>query len=78
MQPLPFADEKLVDDLRRAFFDPMIGGWPLIHWEWIFCLDPLSRGLDIEGEWPDSEHRRVVLHTEEGSRELSEKIEASS
>lgn len=65
---------KLMEDLQRAFFDPMIGGWPLIHWEWIFCLDPASRGITVTGEWPASPNRRVTLHTITSSRDLDEGI----
>jgi hypothetical protein len=65
---------KLIDDVYRAFFDPMIGGWPLIHWEWIFCLDPASSGITVTGEWPASPDRRVTLHTSTGSRDLVEGI----
>ena len=64
--------EKLMDDLERAFYDPMIGGWPLIHWEWIFCLDPSSHSITVVGEWPDNPNRSVTLHTDETSRELEE------
>jgi hypothetical protein len=65
---------KLMDDVRRAFFDPMIGGWPLIHWEWVFCLDPASCGVTVTGEWPESPNRRVTLHTSTSSRDLDEGI----
>lgn len=68
----PDITPKLVEDVSRAFFDPMIGGWPLIHWEWIFCLDPSSLGITVTGEWPESPNRRVVLHTHSSSRELDE------
>lgn len=65
---------ELVDDVRRAFFDPMIGGWPLIHWEWVFCLDPGSSGVAVTGEWPESEGRRVELRSGAGSRVLDEGV----
>jgi hypothetical protein len=72
----PGVTPKLIEDVSRAFFDPMIGGWPLIHWEWIFCLDPASRSITVTGEWPDSPQRQVILNTETSSRELDEGLPA--
>ena len=73
----PGITPKLIEDVSRAFFDTMIGGWPLIHWEWVFCLDPASLRNTVTGEWPDSPDRRVVLHTERTSRELDEGVPAA-
>jgi hypothetical protein len=52
---------ELVDNVRRAILDPMIGGWPLIHWEWVFSTSGHGRGIDVIGEWPESEGRLVTL-----------------
>ena len=73
----PGVTPKLIEDVSRAFFDPMIGGWPLIHWEWIFCLDPTSRSIVVTGEWPSSPHRRVTLQTLTTSRDLDEGLSSS-
>ncbi|MBA3380173.1 MAG: hypothetical protein H0T93_14950, partial [Chloroflexia bacterium] len=29
---------EIVHNVGRAIRDPMIGGWPLIHWEWLFSI----------------------------------------
>lgn len=60
---------EIVQHVGRAIRDPMIGGWPLIHWEWLFSNgeadigdtidDP--RGIDVIGAYPDSEDRQVTL-----------------
>ena len=71
----PEITPKLMSDLRRAFFDPMIGGWPLIHWEWVFALARQSRGLAIVGSWPESDGRAVTLRMSPADRDLTEEIE---
>ena len=58
--------QEQIDMVIRAIRDPMIGGWPLIHWEWVFSETWVetgsdSRGVDIVGEWPESSGRRVSL-----------------
>ena len=58
--------QEQIDMVIRAIRDPMIGGWPLIHWEWVFSEvwgenHPESRGVDVVGEWPESDDRRVSL-----------------
>lgn len=68
---------EIVQNVGRAIRDPMIGGWPLIHWEWLFSTDwegagtanHHARGIDVVGEWPDSEDRKVTLryHPETGT-----------
>lgn len=52
---------EIVQNVRRAILDPMIGGWPLIHWEWIFSTDQHALGVEVIGEWPDHEDRQVTL-----------------
>jgi hypothetical protein len=59
----------VVYNVGRAVRDPMIGGWPLIHWEWLFSTDggdagPVprhARGIEVIGAWPDSEDRLVTF-----------------
>ncbi len=36
--------QEQVRNVRRAIQDPMIGGWPLIHWEWVFSTDQHALG----------------------------------
>lgn len=67
---------ELVENVGRAIRDPMIGGWPLIHWEWLFSSDVEAagafpghpRGIEVIGAWPDSDDRQVTLryHPEAG------------
>ncbi len=59
---------EIVENVGRAIRDPMIGGWPLIHWEWLFSDDrdddaerPAPRGIEVIGAWPDSDDRQVTL-----------------
>ncbi len=60
---------QVVDKVVRAIRDPMIGGWPLIHWEWVFsteCEDSGAarrngRGIEVVGAWPESDDRKVTL-----------------
>lgn len=68
---------EVVHNVGRAIRDPMIGGWPLIHWEWLFSIDRqgagvthhLACGIEVIGAWPDSEDRQVTLrfHPETGN-----------
>ncbi len=70
---------EIVHNVGRAVRDPMIGGWPLIHWEWVFSTDRddagtahwHARGIEVIGAWPDSEDRKVTLryHPETGHRD---------
>lgn len=67
---------EVAHNVGRAVRDPMIGGWPLIHWEWLFSTDRTeadaphrnARGIEVIGEWPDSDDRQVTLrfHPETG------------
>lgn len=59
--------QEQVRNVRRAIQDPMIGGWPLIHWEWVFSTDQHALGVEVIGEWPDNEARRVTLRYHPGS-----------
>ena len=43
--------QEQVLNVRRAIQDPMIGGWPLIHWEWVFSTDQHALGVEVIGEW---------------------------
>lgn len=60
---------EVVHNVGRAIRDPMIGGWPLIHWEWLFSTDREAvgvshlppRGIEVIGAWPDSDNRQVTL-----------------
>lgn len=60
---------EIVDMVVRAIRDPMIGGWPLIHWEWMFSTeweaklapDGDGRGIAVIGAYPDSEDRAVTM-----------------
>ncbi len=59
---------EIVENVGRAIRDPMIGGWPLIHWEWLFSENdetgddrPSPRGIEVIGAWPDSDDRQVTL-----------------
>lgn len=68
---------EIVQHVGRAIRDPIIGGWPLIHWEWLFSddhaenvnADHHARGIEVIGAWPDSEDRQVTLrfHPETGN-----------
>ncbi len=70
---------EIVQNVGRAIRDPMIGGWPLIHWEWLFSIHPdkagiappYPRGIEVIGAWPDSEDRKVTLryHPETGTHD---------
>ncbi len=67
---------EIVHNVGRAIRDPMIGGWPLIHWEWLFSIGREGaavmhhhpRGIEVIGAYPDSEDRQVTLryHPETG------------
>ena len=60
----PMIDEvtqEMVQHVGRAIRDPMIGGWPLIHWEWVFSTEHQGRGIAVVGAWPDSDDRLVTL-----------------
>ena len=59
---------EVVDMVVRAIRDPMIGGWPLIHWEWVFSTDWLlgpderhCRGVLVMGAYPEEPDRSVTL-----------------
>ena len=60
---------EVLDMVVRAIRDPMIGGWPLIHWEWVFSAEREDigatqrhgRGIAVIGAYPDSEDRLVTL-----------------
>jgi len=52
---------EIVRNVGRAIQDPMIGGWPLIHWEWVFSAEGSGRGIEVIGAWPDSANRLVTL-----------------
>lgn len=58
---------EMVQNVGRAIRDPMIGGWPLIHWEWLFSIELRGRGIEVIGEWPESENRLVTLRFPFGS-----------
>ncbi len=68
---------EIVHNVGRAIRDPMIGGWPLIHWEWLFSIDREGagvmylhpRGIEVIGAYPDSDNRQVTLryHPETGN-----------
>ena len=59
--------QEQLDMVIRAIRDPMIGGWPLIHWEWVFSESRAeSRGVEVVGEWPESADRRVSLKFGDG------------
>jgi hypothetical protein len=58
---------EMVQNVGRAIRDPMIGGWPLIHWEWVFSTKRQGRGIEVIGEWPDSEDRLVTLRHAPGA-----------
>ena len=62
---------EMVQNVGRAIQDPMIGGWPLIHWEWVFSNWRAGRGIEVVGAWPDSENRLVTLryHPEHDTRD---------
>ncbi len=58
--------QEQIDMVIRAIRDPMIGGWPLIHWEWVFSerwgvSQVESRGANVVGEWPESVNRVVTI-----------------
>ena len=38
--------QEQIDMVIRAIRDPMIGGWPLIHWEWVFSEAWIGTGLE--------------------------------
>lgn len=66
---------EIVHNVGRAIRDPMIGGWPLIHWEWLFSDDHADsggrflqpRGIEVIGAYPDSEDRQVTLRYHPGT-----------
>ena len=64
---------EIVHNVGRAVRDPMIGGWPLIHWEWVFSTERSGRGIEVIGAWPDSENRLVTLrrHPDTGADDYS-------
>jgi len=58
---------EMVRNVQRAIVDPMIGGWPLIHWEWVFSRERRGRGIEVIGAWPDSVGRLVTLRHAPGA-----------
>lgn len=72
---------EIVENVGRAIRDPMIGGWPLIHWEWLFSEDrergddrPAPRGIEVIGAWPDSEDREVTLRFQPDASDLDQRL----
>jgi hypothetical protein len=61
---------EIVQNVGRAIRDPMIGGWPLIHWEWVFSTERQGRGIEVIGAWPDSDDRAVTLRYDPGAGAL--------
>jgi hypothetical protein len=65
---------EMVQNVGRAIKDPMIGGWPLIHWEWVFSTERAGRGIEVVGEWPDSENRLVTFRYHPSSATLDRPV----
>ena len=65
---------EIVRNVGRAIQDPMIGGWPLIHWEWVFSMERHGRGIEVVGSWPDSANRMVTLRYDPATGTLDQPV----